>query len=120
LNESNGDIADFLSLKNSDPAFRPVDVECDPDGNALYVTSFAESEHVDVIPGTNVSLPSSRIWVYPNNCVIWKISGINTTSDVGNIDSNKVHLAKEFAICTVTIFQRHERLAICFRFRIVQ
>jgi glucose/arabinose dehydrogenase len=99
LNQSSGQLSDFLSLKKPNPSFRPVDLECSPLGNTLYVVSFAKSEHVTTIPGTNTKLPSSRIWVYPDSGILWKISPVSTTPETGNLaNNNKITISQELKV----------------------
>lgn len=98
LNEARRNLTDFLSLKKPDPSFRPVGLECSPEGNSLYVTSFAKSEHVTVIPGTNTTLPFSRIWVYPDTGIIWKISPVSMTNETGNSSRTNLHLSPELKV----------------------
>jgi glucose/arabinose dehydrogenase len=98
LNQSSGKLDDFVSLKLPDPSFRPVGLECSPDGNSLYIVSFAKSEHVNAIPKTNTTLPYSRIWVYPDSGVLWKLSPINGTNERERSGDKNLHLSEELRI----------------------
>lgn len=98
INPSSGNITDFLSLKKPDPSFRPVSIACGTEGNSLYVVSFAKSEHVTTIPGTNTSLQSPRIWVYPDTGVVWKIVPIGVSNQTGNLANKKLKLSDELKI----------------------
>ncbi|HZD33566.1 MAG TPA: hypothetical protein VE130_00030, partial [Nitrososphaeraceae archaeon] len=82
-----GNMTDFLSIKNPDPYFRPVDVEFGPGGNVLYVVSFGKTQHVTQLPsGKNLTVP--EIWSYPNTGVVWRVSkNVTGTESQGGIDS---------------------------------
>ncbi len=74
-----GNLTDFISLKRPDPNFRPVGLEFNPDGNALYIADFGKVEIRKITP-QGAELPISVVWTYPNTGIIWKI----TKSSDGN------------------------------------
>ncbi|HZD35488.1 MAG TPA: hypothetical protein VE130_09810 [Nitrososphaeraceae archaeon] len=97
-----GNLTDFLSIKNPDPYFRPVDVGFGPGGNALYVVSLGKTQHVSQLPsGENLTVP--EIWSYPNTGVIWRISkNLTGTESHGGIDSeipfNQLKLSPDLSV----------------------
>lgn len=77
----------FLSLKNYDPSFRPVDVKFSLDGSALYVVSLGKAEIRNTVPDKGFALPNPIPWVYKNTGILWKIT--NVTSDEGYVSESE-------------------------------
>ena len=90
---------DFLSLKNPDPSFRPLDAKFSPDGNTLYITSFGKTELRNTIPNKGFQLPSPTPWVYKYTGVLWKVTKLysNSQPDTKAVQ-NKIHLSKELNV----------------------
>lgn len=78
---------DFISLKNADPSFRPIDVSFNPNGSALYITSLSKAEIRNTIPEKGFPLTNPTPWYYKHTGVLWKVT--NSTSDTLTLSKDK-------------------------------
>lgn len=89
-----GNLTDFISLKGPDPNFRPVGLEFNPDGSALYIADFGKVEIRKITP-EGAELPISVVWPYPNTGIIWKVT---KSSDGNNNTSTTLDAATTTAV----------------------
>nr|MDQ3853005.1 hypothetical protein [Thermoproteota archaeon] len=87
---NSGNYSNFLSLKNPDPSFHPVDVEFSHDGSTLYVASVGKVEMRDTTPQGH-ELPAPMPWFHQNTGALWRITNM-TTVEQGPSAENEVKL----------------------------
>jgi hypothetical protein len=77
LNLENGNVTDFISLKN-DPSFRPMGIKFNEKEGALYIISAGKLEVRDTFPNGK-PLPMPMLWGYAHTGVVWKVMKTNLT-----------------------------------------
>jgi glucose/arabinose dehydrogenase len=83
-----GNYSDFLSLKNPDPNFHPVDAEFSHDGSSLYVVSVGKVEMRKATPQGH-ELIGPMPWFYQNTGILWRITN-TTTVEQGPAAENEI------------------------------
>ena len=73
INPVDGNVTDFLSLKEPDTSFRPVALAFNDKENALYISSIGKVE-IKTTTDKGGNLPMPVVWPYPLTGVIWKIT----------------------------------------------
>ncbi len=90
FNSTSGNYSNFLSLKNPDPSFHPVDVEFSHDGSTLYVLSVGKVEMRKTTPQGH-ELPAPMPWFHQNTGVLWRITN-TTTVEAGPPAESEIKL----------------------------
>jgi sugar lactone lactonase YvrE len=87
INPTDGNVTDFLSLKEPDTSFRPVALAFNDKENALYITSIGKVE-IRTTTDLGGNLPMPVVWPYPFTGVVWKVTytGGTTAANAGSAD----------------------------------
>jgi glucose/arabinose dehydrogenase len=85
INPMDGNVTDFLSLKEPDNSFRPVALAFNEQENALYISSIGKVE-IRTTTDKGGNLPMPVVWPYPLTGVIWKVTytGGTTAASAGS------------------------------------